>query len=95
MAKKILYFDMDNVLVNFASAFPRVPESVLLEYDDHKDDIPGIFSLMDPNARRARGVCRADGSVRFLHPFDCALEQPIRVDGQAALGEEIPGAFSP
>ncbi len=46
--KKILYIDMDNVLVDFTSAVPHVPQPVLDEYDGHWDDIPGIFSLMQP-----------------------------------------------
>ena len=46
--KKILYLDMDNVLVDFPSAFARVPEETLREYGDDKDEIPGIFALMDP-----------------------------------------------
>ena len=46
--KKILYLDMDNVLVDFPSAFARVPEETLTEYGEDKDEIPGIFALMDP-----------------------------------------------
>lgn len=45
--KKILYIDMDNVLVDFPSAFPKVDPATFAEYTD-KDDIPGIFGLMDP-----------------------------------------------
>ena len=46
--KKILYIDMDNVLVNFKSAFKHFPKAVLAEYGDDADDIPGIFARMDP-----------------------------------------------
>jgi len=46
--KKILYLDMDNVLVDFESAFARCTAEELAEYDDNRDDIPGIFSRMDP-----------------------------------------------
>jgi len=46
--KKIVYVDMDNVLVDFQSAFPKLSKDVLEEYKDDKDDIPGIFSLMKP-----------------------------------------------
>lgn len=46
--KKILYVDMDNVLVDFPSAFPKVAPDLLAKYEDDKDEIPGIFSLMDP-----------------------------------------------
>lgn len=46
--QKILYVDMDNVLVDFPSAFPRVAPELLQQYADAKDEIPGIFELMDP-----------------------------------------------
>lgn len=51
---KIVYVDMDNVLVDFQSGLDRVPEDIKAEYANdgtgkpHYDDIPGIFSLMDP-----------------------------------------------
>ena len=46
---KTLYIDLDNVLVDFPSAFPHVEPSLLEKYE-HRDDIPGIFSLMRPMA---------------------------------------------
>ena len=46
--KKIVYVDMDNVLVDFQAAFPKLPKKVLDEYENDKDDIPGIFALMEP-----------------------------------------------
>lgn len=46
--KKILYIDMDNVLVDFRSAIPHLPPELVEEYNDHLDDVPGIFSLMEP-----------------------------------------------
>lgn len=48
MTKKILYVDMDNVLVGFQSAIPFISEDVLKEYEKSWDDIPGIFSFMCP-----------------------------------------------
>ena len=45
---KILYIDMDNVLVDFPSAFPQIKNEILEKYGDDKDEIPGIFSLMLP-----------------------------------------------
>ena len=48
MSRKTLYIDMDNVLVDFPSAFPRVEQSQLDTYDGRLDEIPGIFGLMDP-----------------------------------------------
>ncbi|MBR6284747.1 MAG: hypothetical protein IKR25_10710 [Muribaculaceae bacterium] len=54
MKKRIIYIDMDNVLVNFKSGLDRVPEKVKMQYADDGsgkpiyDEIPGIFALMDP-----------------------------------------------
>jgi len=48
MTKKTLYIDMDNVLVDFPSAFARLPQSVLQAHEEDADEIPGIFALMDP-----------------------------------------------
>lgn len=39
---------MDNVLVDFASGIARVEPKLVSQYVDNMDDIPGIFSLMDP-----------------------------------------------
>lgn len=46
--KKILYIDMDNVLVDFPSGIARLPADVAAKYGDDLDEAPGIFSLMDP-----------------------------------------------
>lgn len=46
--KKILYIDMDNVLVDFPSGLARVPEELKSQYAGKADEIPGIFALMDP-----------------------------------------------
>lgn len=47
-ATKTLYIDMDNVLVDFPSAFPRVAPELLELHAGNEDEIPGIFDLMDP-----------------------------------------------
>ncbi len=46
--KKILYIDMDNVLVDFSSGIAKLDEATKTEYYDNYDEVPGIFSLMDP-----------------------------------------------
>lgn len=48
LERKILYFDMDNVLVDFPSAFSKVDPRLLKEYEGRLDEIPGIFALMEP-----------------------------------------------
>ena len=48
VSRKTLYVDMDNVLVDFQSGIDRTNESVVLEYHGRLDEVPGIFSRMDP-----------------------------------------------
>lgn len=44
--RKVLYIDMDNVLVDFPSAFPHVDPGLLIKHATDKDNIPGIFGRM-------------------------------------------------
>ena len=39
---------MDNVLVDFSSGIEKVSEKIQTEYQGRLDEIPGIFSLMNP-----------------------------------------------
>ena len=48
MTKKRLYIDMDNVLVNFESGIKKLSPSIVEEFKGRLDEIPGIFSLMEP-----------------------------------------------
>ena len=45
---KILYIDMDNVLVDFQSGIDRLDAATKLEYEGRLDEVAGIFGLMDP-----------------------------------------------
>lgn len=46
--RRILYIDMDNVLVDFPSAFPHLSEQDHLAFVDRLDEVPNIFSKMLP-----------------------------------------------
>lgn len=48
LVKKTLYFDMDNVLVDFSTGIAREDPAILKQYEGRLDEVPGIFSLMDP-----------------------------------------------
>lgn len=55
MEKQIkIFVDMDGVLVDFQSGVNKLDEAIKYEYADdgtgmpHYDDVPGVFSLMDP-----------------------------------------------
>lgn len=39
---------MDNVLVDFPSGIAKLPQETVIEFDDRLDEVPGIFSLMEP-----------------------------------------------
>ncbi len=47
-ARKIVYVDMDNVLVDFKSGIAQQDTKTLQEYEGHLDEIPGIFANMLP-----------------------------------------------
>lgn len=46
--KKTVYIDMDNVLVDFKTGIDKLDEQTLKEYAGNLDEVPGIFSKMDP-----------------------------------------------
>ena len=54
---KRLYFDMDNVLVDFQSSLDMIDEKTKQEYEGRFDEISGIFGLMKP----------MDGAVEAVH----------------------------
>ena len=46
--KKIVYIDMDNVLVDFKTGIDKLDSATQKEYENRLDEVPGIFSLMEP-----------------------------------------------
>lgn len=81
--KKILYVDMDNVLVDFRSAFPRIAEETLAEYHSDPDEIPGIFSLMDP----MEGAI--DGYLRLSELFDTYILSTAPWENPSAWSDKL------
>ena len=45
---KIVYVDMDNVLVNFQSGIDSITKAERESFKNDLDDVPGIFSKMKP-----------------------------------------------
>ena len=68
MKTEILYIDMDNVLVDFPSAFKKLNKETLQEYEGRLDEVPGIFSLMEPleDAKEAFDALAADYDTHIL-----------------------------
>ena len=54
--KKILYIDMDNVLVDFPTGIAALPNELKEAYKGNYDETPGIFSLMQPMAGAVKAV---------------------------------------
>ena len=46
--KKIVYVDMDGVLVDFQTGINQLSAEIQVEYKDRLDEVPNIFSLMQP-----------------------------------------------
>jgi 5'-nucleotidase len=46
--RKILYVDMDNVLVDFQTGIAKLDETTLKAFEDRYDEVPGIFGMMEP-----------------------------------------------
>jgi len=46
--KKIIYIDMDGVLVDFMSGVNKLDPETREKYDGRWDNVPGIFATMDP-----------------------------------------------
>ena len=46
--KQTVYIDMDNVLVDFDNGIARLEAATKKAYEGKYDEVPGIFSLMDP-----------------------------------------------
>jgi 5'-nucleotidase len=80
---KIVYVDMDNVLVDFQSALPHLSRKVAREFKDHLDDVPGIFSLMRPMP----GALEAFAELSLL--FDVYILSTAPWDNPSAWSDKL------
>ncbi len=64
MKKKILYLDMDGVLVDFESGLNQCSVEILDNYHDNKDEIPGLFAKMIPMEEAVESF------IELSHLFD-------------------------
>lgn len=81
--RKILYLDMDNVLVDFASAIPRLTRREREQYEGHLDDVPGIFARMDP----VEGAIQAYGELSEI--FDTYILSTAPWANPTALNDKL------
>lgn len=53
--QQVVFVDMDGVLVNFQSGIDMISEEDKEKYKGKLDEVPGIFSLMEPNEGAIEG----------------------------------------
>lgn len=80
--KKIIYIDMDNVIVDFNSAFKHYDEAYLNRFDN-KGEIEGIFANMEP-------MKNAISSVEFLaNYFDIYIISKAPWENPSAWSDKL------
>ncbi len=65
MSKKIIYVDMDGVLVDFESALKDVNPGMLKQYEGQYDNIPRIFSMMKPMPNAVESYKKLSNDPRY------------------------------
>ena len=54
--KKIIYIDMDNVIVDFPTGIAKLDEKTRQQYVGNYDEVEGIFGLMEPMPKAIEAV---------------------------------------
>jgi 5'(3')-deoxyribonucleotidase len=81
--KKILYIDMDGVLVNFQSGIDRLTEAEKIEYKDQEKNVPHIFSKMKP----IEGAIEA--YKMLAEKYDTYILSTAPWNNETALGDKV------
>jgi 5'(3')-deoxyribonucleotidase len=81
--KKILYIDMDGVLVNFQSGIDRLTDAEKIEYKDQEKNAPHIFSKMEP----------IEGAIEaykiLAERYDTYILSTAPWNNETALGDKV------
>ncbi len=54
--KKIVYIDMDNVIVDFPTGIAKLDEKTRQQYKGNYDEVEGIFGLMEPMPKAIEAI---------------------------------------
>lgn len=54
--KKIVYIDMDNVIVDFPTGIAKLDEKTRQQYKGNYDEVEGIFGLMEPMPKSIEAI---------------------------------------
>lgn len=81
--KKIVYFDMDNTLVDFQSGIDALTDDQRKEYEGRLDEVPGIFGKMKPLI----GAIPAWSELTRL--FDCYVLSTAPWENPSSLPDKL------
>ncbi len=83
VVKKILYIDMDGVLVNFQSGIDKLTKEELEKYAGQEKNAPHIFSKMDP----IEGAI--DAYVQLAQKYNTYILSTAPWHNETALGDKV------
>jgi 5'-nucleotidase len=81
--KKILYIDMDGVLVNFQTGINKLSEEEKIKYKDQEKNAPHIFSKMEP----IEGAIEA--YKMLAERYDTYILSTAPWNNETALGDKV------
>ncbi len=83
MEKKIVYVDMDNVLVDFPSGICKLDDDTREKYKDRLDEVPGIFGMMKPVENSI------DSYIELTKHFDVYILSTSPWENETAMADKL------
>ena len=83
--KKIIYIDMDNVLVDFKTGISKLSKNTIEKFEGHLDDVPGIFNLMEP----MKGAIEAFNELSQSEKYDVYILSTAPWDNPTAWSDKL------
>lgn len=83
--KKIIYIDMDNVLVDFKTGISKLSKNTIEKFEGHLDDVPGIFNLMEP----MKGSIEAFNELSQSEKYDVYILSIAPWDNPTAWSDKL------
>jgi len=80
---KIVYVDMDNVLVDFKSGIDKLSPAELAEFDGRFDEVPNIFSKMEPMHNAIESY------IKLCSKFDTYILSTSPWENPTALNDKL------
>jgi len=81
--QKIVYVDMDNVLVDFQSGIDKLDSKTLEQYKNRLDEVPDIFGLMQPMDKAIESY------IELTNYFDVYILSTSPWENESALIDKL------